>query len=42
MVSGTLPPKSDNSIWALPTMSLALARQKPQEWTYSPTSSGVA
>ena len=39
MVPGTFPPYSWSSIWAHSTMSLLLARKKPQEWTYSPTSS---
>ena len=42
MLSGTLPPKRSSSIWAEATMSRALARQKPQDWTYVPTSSTSA
>ena len=42
MLSGTFPPKRSTSIFAEPTMSRALARQKPQDWIYVPTSSTSA
>lgn len=41
MLSGTLPPNSSLIIRQAPKMSLALARQNPQEWMSSPISSSV-
>ena len=42
IVEGTLPPCFSSSTCAQATMSRALARKKPQEWTYVSTSSTSA